>query len=151
MRTIDELGVIFADALAEVVGTMTGAQLVCLPQEDDAGLFDISGAMFLRGETGGMLFISANEPDIRILCSGMIGVAKEEATQQDIEDALCEFVNMTAGNVKLRLSDPEHAFTLSSPFIIRGRDVSVAVKNKKHAVTRIAGDGEVYLKLKFVC
>jgi len=150
MDANDNLGLIFTDALAEVIGTVTGVYLHNEPSEADACFDEITGVMRLCGKKGGVLFISANEPDIRVLCSLMTGLQEEEATKSDIEDALCEFVNMTAGSAKLRLSDPDYAFTLSSPFVIRGKDITITTKNKTPVLSGVLGNGEISVKLKFV-
>jgi len=149
--TIDDLSVIFSDALAEVVATVTGVDLQCVLSEEDDGFEEITGVMSLCSKKGGILFISAKEPDIRVLCSYMIGVPQEKVTGGDIEDALCEFVNMTAGSAKLRLSDPDYMITLSSPFVIKGKDVTIATKTKTHVISRTLRNEEISLKLKFIC
>jgi len=151
MNAIDNLDVIFPDALAEAIATVTGIHLQCSPSEEDTGFEEITGVMSLSSKKGGILFVSAKESDIRVLCSCMIGVPEEEVTIGDIEDALCEFVNMTAGSAKIRLSDPDFVFTLSSPFIIRGKDISIATKSKTRVISRVLENGEISVKLKFVC
>ena len=151
MDAEETLGVVFSDALAEVIATVTSVYLQCAPSDDDAGLDDITGVMSLSSKKGGILFITANEADIRELCSCMTGAAVEELTEKDVEDTLCEFVNMTAGNAKLRLSDPDYMFTLSTPFVIKGKDMSIAAKSRTTVISRAFGNGEISLKLKFVC
>jgi len=148
---VHDLGLIFSDALAEVIATVTGVYLQCKPPEEDTGFEEITGVMSLCSKKGGILFVSAKESDIRVLCANMTGVSEAEVTKEDIEDALCEFVNMTAGSTKLRLSDPDHMFTLSSPFIIKGKDITIATKSKTHVISSVLGNGEVSVRLKFVC
>jgi len=145
-----DLGAIFSEALAEAVSTVTGVYLDCGPPEDDTCFEELTGVMSLRGSKGGVLFISANEPCIWMLCSGMTGVPENELSIKDIEDALCEFVNMTAGSAKLRLSDPDYMFALSTPFIIRGKDVTIATKSSSQAISRVLRNGGIFLKLIFV-
>ena len=151
MDIFDTLGMIFSDALAEVVATATSVHLSCVSSEKDIGFEEITGAMSLCSKKGGILFISAKESNMRTLCSYMIGVPEAEVTNEDIEDALCEFVNMTAGSAKLRLPDPDYMFTLSSPFVIKGSDMTIATKNKINVISRILENEKISVKLKFVC
>ncbi|MCL2514275.1 MAG: chemotaxis protein CheX [Oscillospiraceae bacterium] len=151
MDFIDSLGVIFSDALAEIIATATGVYIDCIPPEIDSGFEELTGVMGLCGKKGGILFISAKKPDIRTLCSCMIGAPESEVTEADIEDALCEFVNMTAGNAKLRISNPDYMFNLSSPFIIRSKDISIAAKNRTRVISKLLGNGDISVKLTFVC
>jgi len=149
--TIDNLGVIFSETLAEVIATVTSIYLHSVPSEEDAGFEEITGVMSLCSKKSGILFISAKEPDIRVLCSRMIGVPETDVTKEDIEDTLCEFVNMTAGNAKIRLSDPDYMFTLSPPFILEGKDMNIVTKSKTHVISIALGNGEISVKLKFIC
>ena len=151
MYTIDDLSVIFSDALAEVIATVTGVDLQCLTSEEDGGFEEITGVMSLCSKKGGILFITTKEQDIRVLCSRMIGVPQEKVTREDIEDAICEFVNMTAGSAKLRLSDRDYMITLSSPFVIKGKDITVATKTKTHVISKHLGNGEISVILKLIC
>ena len=150
ISSADELGPVFADVLTEVVSTMSGFSLNVLSSERDAGFDERIGMMNLNGEKSGMLFISAGEADMRILCSFIIGVPKDEVTKDDIDDALCELVNMTAGNAKLRLSGTDYTFNLSPPFIISGKNMSIVTKKRTSVVSRVLGDGEISVKLKVV-
>jgi len=151
MDVTEDIGVIFSDALAETVATVTGAHIGCLPDKPDEGFFELTGAMSLCSKKGGILFISAKKSDIRVLCSCMIGVPETEVTDADTKDALCEFVNMTAGNAKLRLSNLDYMFSLSSPFIIKGRDITIVTKRRTRVISRVLGNGSLALKLTFVC
>ena len=147
----DEIGAIFTDALSEVISKTTSFSLDVLASEQDADLCEITGAMNLNGMKGAMIFISVNEADMRILCSYMIGVEKGEVTREDMLDALCEFVNMTAGNAKLRLYGTELAFALSSPFTICGDNMSIITKKRNPLISRTLGDGNISIKLKIIC
>jgi len=151
MDAIDNLSVIFTDALVEVISTVTSVHLQCMQSDDDAGFEELTGVMSLYSKKGGTLFITAKEPVIRTLCSSMTGIPEEEVTGEDIEDTLCEFVNMTAGSAKLRISDPDYIFTLSLPFIVKGKNVTIDSKRKAHMFSAILTNGEISLKLKFVC
>jgi len=151
MDVIDNLGAVFTDALAEIIATATSIHIGCVSSKTDADFLELTGAMSLCSKRGGILFISADKSDIRALCSFMIGVPESEVSDADTEDALCEFVNMTAGNAKLRLSNPDYMFTLSSPFVVKGKNITIVTKNKTRVISTLLGNGNVSLKLIFVC
>jgi len=151
----NELGLIFCESLTEIVSTFSGFSLDVLPSEDSAdgndnNLYDITGVMGLNGKKSAVLFLSMNENDIRLLCSYMIGASIDEITKNEIEDALCELVNMTAGSVKLRLSGSEYIFNLSSPFVLRSQNLRIIAKNKTNIISKVIGNGEITIKLRVV-
>ena len=146
----DQLGFIFANALTEIISTTSGFSLDIFSPEEDCGFYEMTGIMSLGGKNHAMLFISAEESAMRVLCSFMTGVSKDEVTKDDIYDALCELVNMTAGSAKLRFNDAEQIFTLSPPFVISGKNMSLITKKRVHVISRVLGDGEIFVKLKVV-
>jgi len=146
-----DVGFIFTDALTEVISTVSGFTLEVLSQQCDDSFGDMTGVLGFHGELSGVLFISSSEADLRTICSYMIGVHFSEVSQRDIEDALCELTNMTAGSAKLRFGYTENVFNLSLPFIIKGKDVSVAVKDRTCVITRTLGNENISIKLKVVC
>ena len=145
-----KLGFVFSDVLLEVISTSSGFSFEVLSQENDYDFDAITGVMNLNGDKGIMLFVTANEPDMRELCSCMIGVHADEVTTPDIEDALCEIVNMAAGGAKLRLSDTDYSFKISQPFIIRGDNMTILTKKRAHMISRTLGNSELSLKLKII-
>ena len=150
MNVLDDLGFIFADALAEVISKVSGISLNNSVLEHDGAADEMIGVMNLNGKSGGTFFVSAREADMRTLCSHMIGVPLHEVTKEDIGDTLCEFVNMTAGNAKLRLSSASYSFMLTVPFIISGGNLAIHTKKKKHITARVLSDGKISLKVKFI-
>ena len=148
--TPDELGSIFTGALTEVVSKISGFSLDASETAKDESFNEITGVMSLNCKRGGVIFISADEPDMRILCSSMIGVSEDEVTREDILDALCEIVNMTAGNAKVQLHETEHMFTLSTPFILSGNNMTIVSKKRSTVISRVLGNGKLSVKLKIV-
>ena len=146
----EQLGFIFAGALGEIISTTSGFSLDVSPPEDDAGFDEMVGIMSLYGKNHGMLFISAGELAMRALCSFMTGVSKDEVTKEDMDDTLCELVNMTAGNAKMRFNDAEQTFTLSPPFVISGKNMSFITKKRVNVISKALGDGEISVKLKVI-
>jgi CheY-specific phosphatase CheX len=145
-----QLGRVFADSLLEVVSVTAGFYYEVLSEERDNEFSELTGVMHLRGKKMGMLFVSANEDAMKILCSCMMGVSQNEVTREDIEDALCEVMNMTAGNAKLRLGNSEYVYELTSPVLLRGESMSVATKRRTHFISRTIGNSEMSIKIKVI-
>ena len=150
MSTLDKLGLVYAEALTEVVATVTGIHLQVSSRETNYGFDDITGVMYLNGKKSGMLFVTANEDDVRVLCSRFTGVPAAEVTTDDMDDTMCEFVNMTAGNAKLRLNDTDYMFSLLQPFVIKGKDVSIVTKSITHIESGTLTDGNVSISFKAI-
>jgi len=150
MSTLDKLGLVYIEALKEVISTVTGFHLQVGSRESNYDFDDITGVMYLNGKKSGMLFVTAKENDIRILCSNFIGIHLKDVTMEDLEDTMCEFVNMTAGNAKLRLSDTDYMFSLLQPFVIKGKDVSIVTKRITQVESGTLTDGEISISFKVV-
>ena len=146
----NKLGSIFSDVLMEIITTVSGFSLDVLSEETDVDFEEMTGVMSLNGKKNGILFITAKETDMRQLCSYIIGVVQDEITKEDVEDSLCELVNMTAGSVKLRLSGSDYLFNLSSPFLLKGQSMNIKCKNKTRIISKTLGNGEISVKLKVV-
>ena len=149
MNALDELGFIFADALAEVISKVSGVSLNNSVGYDD-GFDEMIGIMNLNGKNSGVLLISAKEAALGHLCSLMIGIPEDEVTKDDVCDMLCELVNMTAGNAKLRLSNASYSFALSLPFMISGDNMALRIKKKEHIITRTLTDGKTTISIKVI-
>ena len=148
--TIEKLSYIFVDALTEVISKMAGLSLNLLSSEADNTFEENTGVMSLNGINQGMLFISARENTMRIICSSMTGIPENEVKTTDIEDTLCELVNMTAGSAKLRTNNLEQTYTITPPFILNGNNLSIKTKKRINVISRILGNEEVSLKLKVI-
>lgn len=147
----EELESVFADALSEVVSIVSGFSLDGSPSDNDAEFDGMIGAMSLNGaKKNGMIFISADENSVKTLSSYMTGIAQEEITKEDLFDALCELVNMTAGNAKLRIGDPDYMFNLSWPFAINGENMSIITKTRVNVLSKVLVGVDISLKLKVV-
>ena len=148
--SIDELGAVFAQALSEIITKVSGFSFDVLSEKDDTSFDECVALMSLNSIRGGVLFISAEESCLRVLCSYMVGIPEVDINKTDIEDVLCELVNMTAGNAKLHLNDTEYMFSLSLPFIINGTGLSITAKKRANIISRTLGSGDVSVKLKVV-
>ena len=143
----DELGGIFTESLIEVVSTISSLSIDVLSTERDMAFDEIVSAMSLNSSRGGLLFLSAGCGDMRTFCAYMTGAHGDEITLDDMRDTLCELLNMTAGNAKVRLQDTELMFSLSTPVIISGKDISVISKKRSAVISRRLGNEEVSVKL----
>jgi len=146
----DRIGSIFADALKEVISITTGFSFEISSEEYDPGFEEITGLMSLNGKNNGMVFISADERAMRRICSYMTGLHDNDIAVKDIEDALCELVNMTAGSAKLRFNTSDDAYFLSPPFVLRGNNMSMITKKRVNVISIALGNGEISVKLKVV-
>ena len=146
----DKLSFIFVDALTEVISKMAGISFDILSTEVDSGFDEITGVMSLNGANFGLIFISAEEASLRVICSYMTGIPGNEITKDDLEDAVCEIVNMTAGNAKLRTNNAEQIYEISPPFVISGENMSVNTKKRTNIISRVLGNGEISIKLKLI-
>jgi len=150
ISSVDELSTIFADSFLEVISTSTGIMLDVVSSENDFEFFNMTSVICLNGSKQGMLFVSAKDSIAKILCSRMTGISEDDVTDEDCIDAMCEFANMTAGNAKLRLGNSEYLFTLSSPFIIEGNEMSITTKKKVRVISKTFGNGELEVKMKLM-
>jgi CheY-specific phosphatase CheX len=136
----------FTDAFLEVVLTSAGTSFQVLSSESDMSFAEITGVMNLNGDKQRILFISADTASVKTLFSRMTATPKDTITQDDIYDTLCELVNMTAGNAKLRLGDER--LILSAPFILRGENMMIIPKRKVRVLTWAIGDNDITFQLK---
>ena len=150
MDRLKRLGQAYMDALTEVVATITGTHLQAGSREPGNDLEDITGVMYLSSNKNGILFVTAKEDDVRVLCSRFIGVPLEEVTENDLYDTMCELVNMTAGNANLRIYDVDYIFRLSQPFVLKGKDISIINKPITHIEAGTLTDGNISVSFKAV-
>ncbi|MCL2628301.1 MAG: chemotaxis protein CheX [Oscillospiraceae bacterium] len=148
--TLDKIATLFSDALVDVLTTATGLGFSIVSEESTIELDDLVSFLSLYGDNNGMLFISANEAVSRKLCASMTGGKDDEVSPDEIDDALCELANMTAGNAKLRFNAAGTLYTLSPLFILRGKDMSIQSKKRVSIVTRHLMCDNMSIKLKVV-
>ena len=150
MGMLEELSLVYLEALTEVIATVTGIHLQPGSRESNKDFGDITGVMYLHGNKSGVLFVTANKDDVRMLCSRFIGVSPKEVLPDDMDDIMCEIVNMTAGNAKLRLGETDYMFSLLQPFVIKGKDVSIVTKSITHIEAGTLTDGEISVSYKVI-
>ena len=150
MNIQEKLGDIYIEALTEVIATVSGISLNIGSRQTDSSFDDITGVMYLHGKKSGMLFVTAKKPDVKVLCSKMTGVSAADVTDDEIDDTMCELVNMTAGSAKLRLSNSDYMFSLSQPFVIKGNDVSIVTKSVTNVESGTLTGSDISVRLKVI-
>ena len=148
--SVDVPGSFFTQALVEVVSKTSGFSLDVLSEERDDSFEEYVAAMSLNSLKGGIIFISVGEAGLRTLCSYIEGTPEENISRADLEDVLCELLNMTAGNAKLYLNDTEFMYSLSTPVVINGENLSISTKKRANVISRTLGNGEIIVRLKVV-
>jgi len=150
MDANENLSYVFSDSLIDVISTFSGFYVSAITEEDDASFDGITCVMSLNGKKSGTFFLSVSESDVRVLCASILGVTRSEITAGDIEDAMCELVNMIAGSARLRLADTDFMFNIATPFIFKGEKMTLFTKNKTHIISKVFGNGDISLKLKVI-
>ena len=150
MKTDVDLGYIFSDSLIEVISTFSGFFVTVLSEDRDDSFDGITCVMAMHGNKNGTLFFSLAEADVRVLCSSILGLPQDEITTDDIEDAMCELLNMIAGSARLRLSESDYMFSLVTPFIFKGENIKLFTKNKTNIISQIIGNSSISMKLKVI-
>jgi len=145
-----QLGKVFSDAMLEILSVTAGFYHEVLSEESNNDFDEMVGLMHLKGKMLGLLFVSAKETDMKVLCSCMTGIPHDDLTRKDVEDALCELMNMTAGNAKLRLGNSEYVYDLTSPLLLCGENMSISTKKRTHVISRSIGNGKMSIKIKLV-
>ena len=146
----EELSSIFAGALSEVIVKTTGFSIFIMPLDYETSLDEMTGFMNLNGKNQGLIFITAGVETMRLISSYMTGTKKEDITKSDMEDALGEIVNMTAGFAKLRFGYMEQSYTLSPPFVIQGNNMSITTKKRINIISRVLKNSDIMLKIKLI-
>ena len=119
-------------ALSNVLQTMSGLEAeIAFVQPADGPLNEIefSGFMVMTRVRPSVLTISATRPAIMTILSYMTGEMPDELSEQELNDGVCELVNMVAGEVKSRLNDSERAYGLTSPIAAQGSSLRFSLKN----------------------
>jgi len=152
MKTVsmEMLGDIFTQAIIDVVSKVSGFSLEAISNKRDDSFDEFVAVMSLNSAKGGMFFLSAGESAMRTLCSFIEGTPEDEITKADIEDVLCELLNMTAGNVRPRLVDTEYMYSLSSPIVLNGANISITTKKRVGIISQRLGSGGVTVKFNIV-
>lgn len=91
-------------------------------KEGDKPTYDVSGVIGLAGDIVGSVVISFPEELVLLMVENFIGEAKE-TVDDEVIDAVGEFVNIIAGNTKKHFVEKENLrFKISIPSVIVGKN-----------------------------
>jgi CheY-specific phosphatase CheX len=91
-----------------------------LPRKEPA----LAGCVQITGAWEGAVALHGSATLARQAASIMFGMNPEEATSEEVQDALAELTNITGGNVKTLLPEP---CLLSLPAVVEGNDYTFRV------------------------
>jgi chemotaxis protein CheX len=90
----------------------------------------LMGGVHIAGAWNGMVLLLPTETFVRRAASAMLGIAPDQVTTPDIEDALAELCNVIGGGVKSMLPGPS---TLALPMVLHGSSYAVRLPRSKLA------------------
>jgi len=114
--------------------------------------FDVSGIIgFAGGCTGGIGIHMAKSVALK-LTTAMLGVELDEVSAE-VEDAIGELANMTAGGSKTALANEGLAFDISLPTVVVGDEHTTSQVDQggeSGAVKAVFPDGELFIEYTFI-
>ena len=118
--TAEELGAITVDAWQTLLGLDPRIAPPHTPTDDVVHC----ATVHITGDTQWTIRIDCSDAHVRDVAGAMFGTASDEATDEDISDALGEMANVVAGNAKALL---DGSARLSLPTVARGRSFEVTL------------------------
>ncbi|MDE3153648.1 MAG: chemotaxis protein CheX [Acidobacteriota bacterium] len=111
----------------EVFETMVFAPVEALPPCDTlppASGPGVIGTISFAGSSSGVVSFAASLESAREIAGGMLGMSPAEV-QDELPDAVGEITNMIAGSFRTQMADEAGAWTISTPNVTIGSDLSV--------------------------
>lgn len=138
-----ELREIVSHVVSDVFGSMMSMEIECLdsslevPHDGNR----VVGSVGFGGEEAGVICLHVREDFSRIMTAAMLGMDNpKDLSEEDVNDAIGELTNMTAGNIKSQLYDiGSSSSALAVPSIVRGTSMEVEtirVARREHFVFR---------------
>jgi CheY-specific phosphatase CheX len=127
----EDLGQIVTDIWTSMLGLPVQARST--PVESN-GSRDLSASVQISGGWEGTVLVSCSEDLARRAAAAMFDA--EEASDEEMRDALGEIANMTAGNVKSHI---EAYCRLSLPMVAEGKELLISIPGS-HVVAEAAFD-----------
>ncbi|MBB5021714.1 chemotaxis protein CheX [Desulfurispira natronophila] len=118
----------FVESTVNVLSTMTGItpqRGKLFVKQGISPTFDISAVIGIAGDVHGSVVISFPREVVLKLVSAFIGEEKS-TIDDDVQDAVGEFVNMISGGAKKNLSAAGVRFKISIPNVIVGRGHTIS-------------------------
>lgn len=99
----------------------------------------VSGSVGVNGATDCLICVEMSSDAARLFGATMFGLSEEEASEDDISDAIGELTNMVGGNIKSLLPEPS---ALSLPVVAQGTSPTLKVPSATKLIhsTYICGD-----------
>ncbi|MBA4070839.1 MAG: hypothetical protein C0497_03245 [Gemmatimonas sp.] len=91
------------------------------------------GCVHLAGVVSGTIVVQCDASLARLVAARMFDVAQDEASEDDIRDAIGEIANIAAGNLKAALSTRT---TVSLPLVVHGSDFGTHLPNSRLVASR---------------
>lgn len=88
----------------------------------------VSGSVGVSGATDCLICVEMDAAAARQFGATMFGLAEDEASDDDISDAVGELTNMVGGNIKSLLPEPS---SLSLPVVAQGNSPTLKVPSAK--------------------
>ncbi len=114
----------FSSTMKEIIHTMTGLELSEeWPSIEDLKDFvaQFTGVVILTGEKNIMISISMSTITISTLTAFMVGIQREQLSDEDLNDGISEIANVIGGKVKAKLAMSGSRYTILTPFTIKGQ------------------------------
>ncbi|MDO5628497.1 MAG: chemotaxis protein CheX [Mobilicoccus sp.] len=99
----------------------------------------LSGSVGVSGATDCLICLEVNAGAARTFGAAMFGLAEDEASEEDIADAVGELTNMVGGNIKSLLPEPS---SLSLPVVAQGKSPTLRVPSAKKMLDAVYLCGE---------
>ncbi len=146
-KQLINLSNIFEKSFCEVISVLSGIPLMKTDDDEMPGNF--IGILPLSGDISGLFVISASDESLQLLTAYMTG--QEEVSDADMQDCIGELANMACGLAKARSSMEGIAFTLSTPFSIKGaQDLEFAFKKNARVMEFPFVSPEISLNVRVI-
>ena len=123
----------FTNEVSEIVSSVWQSldmdiQLIAEPDPQSRSHWELTGCIQITGAWRGALTATCGQKLGRVIAAAMLGMNIDEVSDDDVNDALGEIVNMLGGNVKALLPPP---CQLSLPSVTSGSQYHLTVSQAK--------------------
>ena len=125
----------------EVWSSMLGLPVDSLELEESPKIDGpaVSGSVGVSGATDCLICVEMSSDAARLFGATMFGLSEEEASDDDISDAVGELTNMVGGNIKSLLPEPS---SLSLPVVAQGTSPTLKVPSAKKLLDSVYACGD---------
>ncbi|WP_040158120.1 chemotaxis protein CheX [Mobilicoccus massiliensis] len=122
----DDVAAIVNEVWSSMLGLPVDAVDLEAPKQIDGPA--MSGSVAVNGATDCLICVEMGQDAARLFGATMFGLAEDEASDDDISDAIGELTNMVGGNIKSLLPEPS---ALSLPVVAQGVSPTLKVPSAK--------------------